>query len=58
MYWEIRVNGMAVTIGLLNWGPTSANTLNFTTGSGGSAALTQTVFAGDTVELYLHMAGG
>ena len=56
-YWEIRVNGAAVSVGQLEWGPTSSSPLNFSTGSGGSSALTQTVLAGDTVELYIHKLG-
>jgi hypothetical protein len=56
--WQLRVNGTAVTSGLLPWGPNSGNPLNLGTGSGGTEALLQTVAAGDTVELYLYPAAG
>ncbi|MHB9038461.1 MAG: carboxypeptidase regulatory-like domain-containing protein [Armatimonadota bacterium] len=55
--WELRSNAATFTGGALSWGPTSASPLNFTTGSGGSAALTRTVLAGDIIELYIHKAG-
>ena len=56
--WEMRSNGTTFTSGSLAWGGgTSASPKNFTTGSGGSGALTRTVLAGDIIELYVHKSG-
>jgi len=51
--WELARNSTVFTNGMLEWGPTSASPLGWATGSGGVAALTLKVDAGDLIELIL-----
>ncbi|MBI2298509.1 MAG: hypothetical protein HYU66_06070 [Armatimonadetes bacterium] len=55
--WELRHNGVAVTGGALDWGPTPEAPLDLSTGSGGATALRQTAAAGDVWELVLTSVG-
>jgi hypothetical protein len=55
-YWQLRHNDALISGGLLEYGPTSAVPLSYTTGSGGPEALIRTVKPGDVIELYLTKA--
>lgn len=57
--WTLRLNGTAISSGELTASPsiTSLTPLNLTTGSGGTAVLTQTVAAGDVLSLEFMRPG-
>jgi uncharacterized protein (DUF608 family) len=51
--WKLLKNMTAITGGILQWGPTSRQSLSLAQGMGGAACLTFTVKEGDLIELAL-----